>query len=90
MPLDKKVFAALKPDVLSGCGQSTTPFDIHDIFENFGSEDWKKTFDDYTDDLYETPALLDSENLITFVIRTYRKIIERSGDQICLECDEKL
>lgn len=64
LPLDKKVFAALNLMYYQDVTKSQHPSVFNDIFENYGSDDWKKTFDDFTNDLYENTALLDSEKFM--------------------------
>lgn len=59
--LDKKVFAALNLMFYQDIPKGQHP-DIFtsEVFEKYGSENWKKTFDDYTDFVYQNTALLDS------------------------------
>ena len=60
LPLDKKVFAALNLMFYQDVPKAQHPTIFNEVFDNYGSDDWKKTFDDYTEDLYENTVLLDS------------------------------
>ena len=71
IPLDKKVFSALNLMYYQDVSKAQHPSIFNDIFEDYGSEDWKKTFDDFTEDLYESTALLDSEKFVNLCNAEY-------------------
>ena len=58
--LDKRVFSALNllfyQDVPKGQHPGVY---ASEVFANYGSDNWQKTFDDYTDNVYKNTALLD-------------------------------
>ena len=59
--LDRKVFSALNLMYYQDVPKAQHP-DVFtkEIFGRFGTENWQKTFDDYTDYVYSKTALLDS------------------------------
>jgi len=62
--LDRKVFSALNLMYYQDVPKAQHPSIFSDVFEDYGADDWKKTFDDFTADLYDNTALLDSEKFI--------------------------
>lgn len=65
LPLDQKVFAALNLMYYQDVPKAQHPSVFTEIFEDYGSDDWKKTFDDFTADIYEHTALLDSDKFMS-------------------------
>ncbi len=74
--LDKKVFAALNLMFYQDIPKGQHP-DIFtsEVFEKYGSENWKKTFDDYTDFVYQNTALLDSAKFATLCHADFVRIL---------------
>lgn len=59
--LEKKVFSALNLMFYQDVPKAQHPEVFSDVvFKKFGLDDWKETFDNYTDMVYEKTALLDS------------------------------
>lgn len=65
--LDKRVFSALNEMYYEDVPKSQHP-DIFasEVFANYGNDDWKKTFDDYTEFVYGKTMLLDSTALANY------------------------
>jgi hypothetical protein len=61
IPLDKRVFASLNLLYYQDVPKAQHPSVFTQIFEDYGSENWQQTFEQFTADLYENTALLDSE-----------------------------
>lgn len=61
LELDKKVLSALHLMFYQDVAKSQHPSAFNEIFEDFGDEDWQKTFNNFATDLYENTALLDSD-----------------------------
>ncbi|MBK7762632.1 MAG: S46 family peptidase [Bacteroidetes bacterium] len=61
LELDKNVLSALHLMFYQDVPKSQHPPVFNDVFEDFGDEDWQKTFNDFAADLYENTALLDSD-----------------------------
>jgi hypothetical protein len=61
LELDKKVFAALNLMYYQDITKAQLPAVFtNEVFGKFGSDDWKETFDNYTENVYANSALLDS------------------------------
>jgi hypothetical protein len=62
LALDQKVFAALHLMFYQDVPKSQHPsiFQAY-VFDKYGAEDWKQTFDDFAEDVYANTALLDSQ-----------------------------
>nr|MBP6314652.1 S46 family peptidase [Chitinophagaceae bacterium] len=59
--LDKKVFAALNLMFYQDVAKAQHPsVYANEVFGNYGSEDWQKTFKIYSDFVYENTSLLDT------------------------------
>ncbi|MEZ5046720.1 MAG: S46 family peptidase [Chitinophagaceae bacterium] len=63
LPLDQKLFSALNLMFYQDVPKGQHP-DIfaNEVFGKYGNDNWKKTFDDYTENLYSRTILLDSAN----------------------------
>lgn len=58
--LDKRVFSALNLLFYQDVPKAQHPgVYTSEVFANFGSDNWQKTFDDYADNVYANTALLD-------------------------------
>ena len=58
--LDKRVFSALNLLFYQDVPKAQHPgVYSNEVFANFGSDNWQKTFDDYTNSVYTNTALLD-------------------------------
>jgi hypothetical protein len=61
LALEKKVFSALNLMYYQDIPKAQHPKVFNDIFDDYGTEDWQRTFDDFTEYIYEKTALLDSD-----------------------------
>ncbi len=64
LPLDKRVFSALNLMYYQDVAKAQHPSIFNELIDNYGSENLNNTFDDFTEDLYEKTAILDSDKFI--------------------------
>lgn len=66
LTLDKKVFSALNLMFYQDIAKAQHPSIFKEIFDDYGDADWKKTFDQYTEDLYGNTVILDSTKFMKY------------------------
>ena len=65
---DKKLFSAMNLLLYQDVPKDQQPSIFSDdVFKRFGSADWQKTFNDYTEYIYSNTALLDADKMATLL-----------------------